>query len=150
MSGAVLFCHSVYLVRSPPLTTWSAFSMHRRAMVSPRESDGMLRSQASVCALRSAPIICGSSAQSCPSNSSAVVLFAEKRGMLMTPSCYFPPLDGWSLAPARFQRWRPVLLPPVVPEPGKQKIVTSGWGTSFSRSSHTKARSRHITSCSAL
>ncbi|RNC56233.1 ribonuclease HI [Trypanosoma cruzi] len=35
--------------------------------------------------------------------------------MLMTPSCYFPPLDGWSPAPARFQRWRPVLLPPVAP-----------------------------------
>ncbi|RNC52096.1 ribonuclease HI [Trypanosoma cruzi] len=33
--------------------------------------------------------------------------------MLMTPSCYFPPLDGWSLAPARCGRQRPVLPPPV-------------------------------------
>ncbi|RNC51491.1 ribonuclease HI [Trypanosoma cruzi] len=47
-------------------------------MVSPRESGGMLRSQASVCASTSASISCGPSAQSCPSKSSAVVLFAEE------------------------------------------------------------------------
>ncbi|RNF15254.1 hypothetical protein TcG_07268 [Trypanosoma cruzi] len=49
-------------------------------MVSPLESDGMLRSQASVCASTSASISCGPSAQSCTSKSSAVVLLAEEGG----------------------------------------------------------------------
>ncbi|EKG07089.1 hypothetical protein TCSYLVIO_001793 [Trypanosoma cruzi] len=116
MSGAVLFCHSVYLVRSPLLTTWSAFSVHRRAMVSPLESDGMLRSQASVCASTSASISCGPSAQSCTSKSSAVVLFAEEGGRHAYDSIMLLPAAGRMVAcVARCGRQGPVLPPPVAP-----------------------------------
>ncbi|EKG04912.1 hypothetical protein TCSYLVIO_004021 [Trypanosoma cruzi] len=104
MSSAVLPCHSVYLMRSPLLTTCSAFSMHRRAMVSPLESDGMLRSQASVCASTSASIICGPFAQSCPSNSSAVVLFSEKGRKYTDKNAIFIPACGWMVACANSMR----------------------------------------------
>ncbi|RNC41844.1 hypothetical protein TcCL_NonESM08543 [Trypanosoma cruzi] len=39
----------------------------------------------------------------------------REEDMLMTPSCYFPPLVCWSLAPARCGRQGPVLPPPVAP-----------------------------------
>ncbi|RNC38311.1 ribonuclease HI [Trypanosoma cruzi] len=55
MSDVKLLCCSVYLVRSPALMNWGTFSMHRCAKISPREPDGMLRSQASLCALVSLP-----------------------------------------------------------------------------------------------
>ncbi|RNF23818.1 hypothetical protein TcG_01170 [Trypanosoma cruzi] len=98
MSGAVLFCHSVYLVRSQLLTAWSAFSMHRRAMVSPRESDGMLRSQASVCASTSASIICGPCARSCPPDSSTVILLEDVGRKYADGTVGFIPASGWPVA----------------------------------------------------
>ncbi|ESS62726.1 hypothetical protein TCDM_09569 [Trypanosoma cruzi Dm28c] len=80
VSSAELPLRSMYLVRSPVWATWRAFLTHRCATVSPRESDGMLQSQASVCALASAPIRFDPSAQNGPSNSSADTLFAEEGG----------------------------------------------------------------------
>ncbi|KAF8306295.1 hypothetical protein TcBrA4_0032060 [Trypanosoma cruzi] len=169
MSGAVLFCHSVYLVRSPLLTNWSAFSVHRRAMVSPQESDGMLLSQASMCASTSASISCGSSAQSCTSKSSAIVLFAEEGGRHADDAIMLVPAAGLMVAcAARCGRqgrschrlWpltdknghtaaTTVAISPVVLHPARPKAVASGLWTSTSHSSHKTTRPRHATSCSA-
>ncbi|RNC51077.1 hypothetical protein TcCL_ESM11839 [Trypanosoma cruzi] len=64
MPGAVLPCRSVYLVRSPASTNWDTFSTRRCATVSPRESDGTLRSQAPLCA--SPPVVCFPFARAAP------------------------------------------------------------------------------------
>ncbi|KAF8279530.1 hypothetical protein TcBrA4_0102070 [Trypanosoma cruzi] len=73
-------------------------------MVSPLESDGMLRSQASVCASTFASIICGPSAQSCTSKSSAVVLLAEEGGRHADDAIMLLPAAGLMVACASSMR----------------------------------------------
>ncbi|ESS61430.1 hypothetical protein TCDM_10990 [Trypanosoma cruzi Dm28c] len=73
-------------------------------MVSPLESDGMLRSQASMCASTSASISCGPSAQSCPSKSSAIVLFAEEGGRHADDAIMLVPAAGLMVACASSMR----------------------------------------------